>query len=749
MNPEDLARRLRTAFLQELGDHVEALNQNLLRLEKAEKTDGESCVELLNALFRSSHTLKGAARSAGIWAIETAAHHLESILSRFRETGSRPDNETFRLLFPAIDAIEEAGAILKAEGQLAEARIEKMLPILERAAQGEVTGPALEIVPKPASSSPSKEKRSSVPSALLSRKSRQSQVSTGKQDPNETVRVPALKLDSMLGASGQLLSVCEEIAGYGESLRELRGFVQGWKNEWWSTLRSTPNGGGLDLKEISDRILKLESRVRDLSRVFVENRARLTRTALDLDQEIHRFRLFPFADACNTLERTVRDLATASGKEVLFRIYGGETELDRSVLESLKGPLLHLVRNAVDHGVESPEERRAAGKPLPAVITVRAQLLGDRIEVVVEDDGRGIDEQKIRASRNRRDGEADGALNLLDLLSQPGFSTMPIITEVSGRGVGLDAAKKGIESIGGRMELSTTPGTGSRFTLIVPLTITTLRVVLVRAGDQTFALQTHAVEKMVRLGRDAIRSVEGRDLVMVNGAPVPVWPIHALLGMEESSASTNSSSKVAVLILSSGAERVGLAVDEFIDIRQVVAKKLGKRLGQLPLISGATLLVGGKIALILNAAGLIRQTRLAGQARRLRNSAPAPRESVRKRVIYAEDSPTTRSLVCNILASHGYEVLTAVDGKAGWERLQQDGADLVISDVDMPNMTGIQLAETIRRSRRFRDVPIVLVTAKATDRDKKRGMEAGANAYIVKGDFDQTCLLETLDVLLS
>ena len=801
METEEMMKRLRGAFLQELCDHVSALNHDLLNLEKMGEDESPDRPELYITLFRSAHTLKGASRSAGIGPIEDASHHLESILSHFRDTGNQPNKETFRVLFRAVDAIEEAGDILNADGDLSDAQISKVIPCLEKASvslcpeshhdTGNIPGNAKEEVQKEKRpGSPAGKKVSSVPATILARKFKQA--ATGQQGPekeptekkaaekqepektgsgksapeksnpkkssptpkasnhSETVRVPAAKLDTMLAGSGQLLSFCDELNSHVAALRDLRDFVEGWKGDCWKSKSASPAERG-DSKNLSDRLMSLESMTRELSKTFGESKSHLAKAASDLDQEIHRFRLFPFSDGCVALGRAVRDVGAATGKEVELRVTGGETELDRTVIETLTGPLLHLVRNAVDHGIESPEDRIASGKPERATIDVRAQLLGDRIEVVVEDDGKGIDEEKIRASRSKSSGgEAVSGGDLLDLLAHPGFSTAQLITEISGRGVGLDAAKNGIEMIGGRMELASTLGEGTRFTLTVPLTITTQRVVLVVVGGQTFALPTIAVERMVRVDRETVQSLEGRELIKIDDAPVPVWALDSLLGLDDPAVESAPDGKVSIVILTAGSDLIGIAVDEFVDTRTVVMKKLGSRVKNLSLTAGATFLACGRVALVLNTGGLIRQARAGSGAKQsLRKTTEANDDDTKKRVVYSEDSPTTRSLVSSILASSGYEVISTVDGKAGWETLQQEGADIVVSDVDMPHMNGFEFAEAIRESRRFKDLPVILITSRATNDDKLRGMEAGANAYLVKGDFDQSSLLESMDLLLS
>jgi two-component system chemotaxis sensor kinase CheA len=497
--------------------------------------------------------------------------------------------------------------------------------------------------------------------------------------------------------------------------------------------------GHLQFAQIEKSLERLES-------ALIEDVRALKESSTALDEEVRRVRMLPFADACEGLDRMVRDLAQAGGKEIELVLEGGNVELDRSVLQGLRDPLRHLVRNAVDHGGETPQERRAVGKPPCTRLTVAAVLRGAQVEVMVRDDGRGLDLDALRRQLRKRGlPEPLDERELARMVFLPGLSTSRLITDISGRGVGLDVVKTRVEALHGTIDLSFSRGQGTCFTLAVPLTLTTLRALLLKAGGQTFAFVDTNVQRLVRISPADLRFVEGREMLAVGGPPIPVASLADTLGLR--STSTREDGKAPAVLIAAGERRMAFVVDELLTEQEVVVKGLGSRLRNLRHVSGATLLPSGGIALVLNAANLMRtalaRTPTAG-AVPLTSAAP-----VRKhRLLVVDDSVTTRTLEQSILEAAGYEVTVAADGTAAWQLLQERTFDLVVSDVDMPRMDGFALTEAIRGSRLMAELPIILVTARATEDDRGRGLTAGANAYLVKSSFDQTKLLETIAQLL-
>jgi two-component system chemotaxis sensor kinase CheA len=769
VDKDKLLKRLMTTFLEELEEHVGALNRELLALEKEDEPDRRS--ELLQSLFRSAHSLKGAARSVGVGLIESACHQMEEILSAARDGGAAPAPEVFSLLFATADAVEEAGMRLREQQDLSGAPLADVLPRLEAAAAGQsFEPPPLSPVRKAGVS----EQRGTEYSVLGTQysvppPSPEAQPSLAPRtvaEPAGSVRVAAEKLDAFLARAGELLVARRRVQSRADDVAAVREFVGRGAAEWRGVEKglrrwlgrggeSSGHGGNgklprmltASLGRAGENLRQLEKDLERLSHDMSADRRLLKQAAEGLDDELRRVRMLPFADACQGLDRMARDLAQSGGKDVELVVEGGDVELDRSVLEGLKDPLRHLVRNAVDHGAEPAEARRGAGKPPQARVTVTAVFRGDHVEVGVSDDGRGLDLDALRQQLRRRNlPEPADERELARAIFLPGLSTSRLITDVSGRGVGLDVVKSRVEALHGTVDVTFAAGRGTRFALGVPLTLTTLRALLVGAGGQTLALAGTNVQKMVRVGPDDLASVAGREVLRLGDAPLPVAGLAEALGLAPRAAANGM--RRPVVIVAAGEKRMAFVVDELIAEQEVVVKSLGSRLRRVPLVSGATILASGEIALVLNAASLIRAALARGSTGAVTAPTTSPPAPAKRRILVADDSVTTRTLEKSILEAAGYEVLAAADGAAAWRLLQERGADLLVSDVEMPRMDGLALAEAVRASPRFRDLPIVLVTARASEEDKARGARAGADAYLVKSAFDQKNLLETIAQLL-
>ncbi len=586
--------------------------------------------------------------------------------------------------------------------------------------------------------------------------------------PSATVRVAAEKLDALLAQSGELLVARRRVESRVDDIDALRERIAAWQNEWRAAEKPLRQMLAQDSVAAPDRHRRTQvssraasvvehngERLRELERALdrvaanIRGDGRLLAQTCDaLDDEVHHVRMFPFAEACGGLERVIRDVARSAGKEVQLVIEGEEVEVDRSVLEGLKDPLLHLVRNAVDHGIELPDERERVGKPRQATVTVSAALRGTQVEVVVTDDGRGFDLEAIREkARSRHLPEPSDDRELARVVFMPGFSTASMITDVSGRGVGLDVVQSRIEGLHGSVDVSFEAGGGTRFTLAVPLTLTTIRTVLVLAAGQTFALATTNVVQLARFGPEKVRSVAGRETLLMGDAPLPIVSLAETIGFRRPE-KDNERQKMLGVILAAGQHRVVFVVDDVLAEQEIVVKNLGARIRRVRNVSGATLLPSGSIALVLNVANLVRTALGLTPSRKLMAAPAEQKVAAKRRLMVVEDSMTTRALMKSILETAGFDVVVAVDGEQAWKLLPESKVDLVVCDVDMPQMDGFRLTEAIRSSQRHPQLPVVLVTARETEEDKIRGIEAGANAYLVKSGFDQTHLLETIGQLL-
>ncbi|WP_242371876.1 hybrid sensor histidine kinase/response regulator, partial [Anaeromyxobacter sp. SG26] len=475
----------------------------------------------------------------------------------------------------------------------------------------------------------------------------------------------------------------------------------------------------------------------------VEARA-LERRTRRLASDVRALRLRPWADATAGLERAARDVAAALGREVELAVGGEGLELDRSVVDALREPLAQLVRNAVDHGIEPAEERRAGGKPERGRIEVDARIEGERVFVRVRDDGRGLDPEQLRDEARRRGLPVPpDRRRALELVFLPGLSTATAVTELSGRGVGLDVVASAVRAMRGSVAVTSARGRGTCFELAVPTTLYGLRALLARDAGQSFAVPALDVERVLRLRPELLATSGGRT-VLLAGEPVPIAPLAHALGL--ASGPWRAEDRRMAVVMDVAGQRAAFAVDEVLAERELSLEPLGGRLAGLPLASAVAALPGGELAVVLASRELVERSHAAAAlaAAPAREAGPA-----RRRVLLADDAATTRALARSILEASGYDVTTAADGEQAWSLLRQHGADVVVSDVEMPGMNGFELTRAIRQSPRLARVPVVLLTALESDADRRRGLEAGADAYLVKSTFDQRVLLDTLSELLE
>jgi two-component system, chemotaxis family, sensor kinase CheA len=451
----------------------------------------------------------------------------------------------------------------------------------------------------------------------------------------------------------------------------------------------------------------------------------------DLKDAAVGMRTLPLTVITGPLPRAVRDLAHATGKAVELVVTGAETVLDRVILESLSEPLAHLLRNAVLHGIESPADRERAGKPRQGRVEVRAVPRGSLVEVAVVDDGRGVTPEVIAEARR------EGAL--ADVLSRAGYSTAPEVTDLAGRGVGLDAVKTYVQSLGGTLEVRSEPGQGMEVILLLPLALALLNVLIFERGGAVYGVPLAVVEEAVLVSETS--TLEGRRSVAIRGRSLPVTDFAALVG----AAAPPLAARSPALVISVGGRRVVAACDLLRGEEEVVVKPLGPLFDSVEGYLGAAILGDGRIALLVEPATLTRRPRGA--------PAPAPAPAgplVHPRILVVEDSFTVRELQRSILEAAGYPVVTARDGREALVTLARDAEiALVITDFDMPELGGLELTRAIRGDAAHSSLPVVIVTSRASDEDRRRGVEAGADAYMAKGSFDQQALLGTVERLVG
>jgi two-component system sensor histidine kinase and response regulator WspE len=462
----------------------------------------------------------------------------------------------------------------------------------------------------------------------------------------------------------------------------------------------------------------------------------------------------PFADGMQSFPRMLRDLARTLGKQVRLDIAGGDTQVDRNVLEKLDAPLGHLLRNALDHGIESPEERLASGKSAEGVLSIEARHNAGRLQVTVTDDGRGIDLERLRAAvieRNLSKAEIAAKMNdaeLLEFLFLPGFSMKGSVTDISGRGVGLDVVQHVLKQIRGTVRIITRRGEGSRFQLELPLTLQVARTLLVEVGTEAYAMPLAYIRHVRQVAQGDVQLLEGRAHFNLNGRSVGLVTARQVLGLSLPQA---ASDPLAVIVLGDAPHVYGLIVDRFLGERELVVQSLDPRLGKIKDIAAGALMEDGSPALILDDEDVNRSIEKLAGAGALsgvaRNASPAV-DAKRKRVLVVEDSFTVRELERKLLVNSGFEVEVAVDGMDGWNAARTAHFDLVITDVDMPRMDGIELVTLIKKDPHVKSLPVMIVSYKDRPEDRRRGLDAGADYYLAKGGFhDETLLHAVVDLI--
>lgn len=707
-------------FKAETREHLQNLNLGLLKLEK-----NPNDKDLLNSLMREAHTIKGSATMMGYKRIADIAHSMEDGLEKALKEGLEMKTSHFDILLKCIDSIEPLleDKLTWEEKGVASPFADNLCHEVDSVFSGKKAGPDIEKRPEPKE----KKKEPAPEPAVKTHPKSPTETREGPGGASDTsIRVDIDRLNKLVNLSGeQLISKIR----LGEIVKNISAKLDSQKE-------AEELFGGVikDLRSASDNIDILAS---------------------SIQTEVMNIRMVPVAILFNTFPRAMRALAQEEGKDVDFILKGSETALDKSIIDDMRDPLMHLLRNAVDHGIEDPDERVAHGKPRAGNITLAAYQLGSQVIIEVSDDGRGIDASRIKevaiakgmVSKDRVGDIADD--QLLQIIFAPGFTTKKDVTETSGRGVGLDVVREKVGNLKGMVDVSSKPGSGTKFTIKLPLTLAITGSLLVSAGDDMFAIPVERVVETIRINQQEIKSVETKEAISVRGHILPLLRLSDLFGLPKKGIIEKSF--FPVIIVQSLEKRVGLLVDRLLGHQEIVGKSIGEPLKKTKNVAGATILGSGRVILILDIPSIIESSegvivRRPSQAQPETKS----RQGKRKRtILLAEDAMTTAMLEKNILESVGYSVVIARDGKEALDRSTQEKFDLVITDILMPRMDGFELTTRLKKDPIYKDIPVIIVTTRETDADKRRGLEAGADAYLLKSEFTSDILLDTIERLLG
>jgi len=735
---EELQRELLKTFEAELDQHAETLEKGLLELEGTGEVPSP---ELVAELFRAAHSLKGAARMVELDEISRLAHSMEDVLAALRDGAVGVSPEVIDTLLAGTDGLRRAMAAFESGTVLGEGELGVLQRALKdvlggRGAVARVGGPVKERAveagtsrAEPPSPSPVEE----LPARSSDRRS------PADRPDGQVIRVAAAKIDALIARVGELLVAQQAHAMRSRELgllaEELTGAIR----------RSAGQGnGGRGNNDVMEAFREGAASLWAIQRSSsVAARASVLQVK-ELQEAVYGLRLVPLRLVLDRLPRIVRDAARQSGKEVRLELEGEDVEIDRSVLDLLHDPLLHLVRNAVDHGIEAAEIRQEAGKPRVGELRVTARRRGGVIEIEVGDDGAGIPVDRL-VDRAVAGGVLDAIrvehmseAEKLELLYISGVSSAEEVTEISGRGVGMDVVREILNRLHGRIQVETEPGRGTSFRLTVPVSLATTLVLIAELGGARVGLPVGAVERLLRLDPDEIQSVRGQPVIEGNGRPLPLFDLAGLLGLSAASLSPEGGA-LRVAVCGVAERRIALAVRGLYGTQEVVLRDPGSQLAGVATLLGAAILPDGSVLPVADMAGIIAKATPGATQLEVVHEAPS-----RRRIVLADDSMTTRTLEKSILEAAGYDVVAVGDGRAALEVLRRERFDAVVSDVNMPGLDGLELTAQLRSDPASRQIPVVLVTSLESEEDRARGLEAGADAYIVKRTFDQGELLEVL-----
>lgn len=775
---DELLKKLLAMFQVEADAHLRAMSSGLLALEKI-PANGEYA-EVIETIFREAHSLKGAARTVNLTQIEMVCQSLENVFSALKDRRLDVTPPLIDLLLQVVDALEGLLAPDKSMAETQKSRMESLVRRLDdtlRAPFPEFADPALAV------------QTPSTPAATLPIDATGKQgagsgthmLASAPSPASATVRISSAKLYGVMRQVEELLLPRLAAGQRAKELNEAAATLAAWKKqrlhiqpvlrlvdrEFAHSIKDDNTHGGkrmlprlleyLDAEQLHMKML--EDRLARLQRKAGQDQRLLTSMTESLRQDVKEMQLLPFSSLLDIFPRFSRELAREQGKNIELVTRGGDIEIDRQILEEMKDPLIHLVRNCIDHGIEQPAVRASKGKPPQGTITLAcSQKDGGTAEVIVTDDGAGINVLLIKAAAQKLGTvSAEEARKLSDtesaaLVFQSGVTTSPIITDISGRGLGLAIVREKVERLGGSIVVKSKTDEGSAFHIVLPLKLANFRGVLVHAGKQLFVIPSTGIERVIRISFKEIRTVENCETILLGDQAVSLVRLSDVLelpghvaGATEVAAVDEPDSAPAV-VLGSGLARVAFLVERIVGEEEVLVKALPRPLTRVRNVAGASVLGTGRVVPVLNVADLLKSAmkrKIAAVPRR-QPSGERHEETKKPSVLVVEDSITSRTLLKNILESAGYRVTTAVDGIDAYTTLKTGGFDLIVSDVEMPRMDGFNLTAKIRSDKQFAKLPVVLVTALDSREHRERGIDVGANAYIVKSSFDQSNLLAVI-----
>lgn len=773
---EEFLRKLRVTFKIEASEGVAKITSYLIELEKS--TGDHLRSEHIEALFREAHSLKGAARAVNVSEIETICQHLESVFSGLKSKQLNLSGSMFDVFHSAVNLISQylnepdeevsenlSGSLGDLLSQLSRLETENEVNKIDTSRTGPpvADSESVTVTKSSAEKEPGEEVKQNTEAKAT--------VIPMPGSLDSTIRISVEKMDNLFHQVEEMLTLKQTFNHINESLDSTIKRFDSWSHEA-SGMLSVVKGMRQQTEQAEqtvmvDRIVLnrlfnyleavaslQKSMGIDLSAIRKQTLAESYNSQVKIGSlldQVKEIISVPFSTILDVFPKAARDISRNIGKNAVVEISGGEMEIDRRILEELRIPMMHLLRNSIDHGIEKPEIRKQKRKSETGTIKITVDRFeNNHAEVKIVDDGAGINFSKVRQkyaiNHHLSSAEAEDIeeQKLIDYLFTSGVSTSDMITDLSGRGLGLTIAKEKIDQMGGALTVKSLKDQGTEFLIEVPLSLVTLRGVLIKVGDHEFVVPTARIERVIKVGKPEIKSIGKKNSIdYLNG----IIPLVYLSDILEIPSREGLKSDFIVLVVGNAENHVGFALDEILGEDLIMSKKFNDQLKRVRNISGATVLGSGKVVPILNVQDLIRSA-LKESGQRIGEVVAASSRN-QGSILIVEDSITSRMLLKNILEAAGYKVFTAVDGIDGYTSLKANPTDLVISDVDMPRMSGLDMTAKIRSDSAVSKIPVILVTSLSKREDRERGLEVGANAYIVKSAFDQSNLLDVVEKLIG
>lgn len=784
---QEFQKRILATFTIEAQENISAMSAYLIEMEN-EPTDSRK-EELFEVLYRTAHSLKGASRAVGFSDIGSLCHGFEDVMSAIRSNEIAFNSQVFDVLFQTSDLIEEV--LNEKENEIGEELSNKIskqidnLALIESGLEVETTYSRTKSTSKKTETkqeSISKQKKVETDNEIKKNtetsntktiaKSIRKNTTETKKLSDDFIRISTTKLNALLTQSEEMLSLKLSANQRTKNLQETVNKLLAWNKKAAEMHASTSrlkqaanlttclnssiekeiNKIGQFCEWSSIQIKNIEKDLSEILSVAKQENHTINSKIESLLNDVKELITIPFSTLLDGFPKMARDISKDLDKKIKFTVIGDSIEIDRRILEQIRNPLIHILRNSIDYGIETPETRIKNNKNEKGNITLKIeQLENNKVELIISDDGAGINLKKLRQvyiqneNIEKKDVNKIDEEELLKYIFRSGVTTSSMVTDISGRGLGMAITQETIEQVGGTIQVKTEKGKSTTFTIQLPLSIVTYRGVIIELADRQFIVPTQKVHSVNKVSNSEIETVGNKATISVNGEIIPLMNLSEILELHSPQI---SSENIQIIIFDIKDKRIGFSIDKVIGEQEVLVKKFNKQLTRVRNISGACILGSGQIVPILNISDLYKSASNTAASIPSTQSKTESESDRQKSILIVEDSITSRTLIKNILETSGYKVTAAVDGIDGFTKLKEGVFDAVVTDVEMPRMNGFKLTEKIRSEKKSANLPVILITSLSKREDREKGIDVGANAYIIKSSFDQSNLLEILDRLI-